>query len=682
MPEWVRRVVARPDRSIEGRRHSSMTEPTAVRAEIDEKDLDEVSNPSAAPTIGEIIALRLSRRETLKGMTGVAAIAALAPIAVAPGIRQASATTQGGGSSLTFPELAHGLTETHGVADGYEAQLLIRWGDPVVPGAPAFDPNKQTAAAQAKQWGYNNDFVAYMPLPLGSKAPDRALLCVNFEYTNTHMMFPGIKEGEFAKLTKDQVDVELAAHGHAVIEIRRDGQTNAWSYVKDSPFNRRISMLETECRFSGPAAGHARLQTSADPTGTKVIGTLNNCAGGKTPWGTVLSAEENFHQYFGGDPARTPEARNYARYGIKNQPEYGWHLHYARFDVEKEPNEANRFGWIVEIDPYDPTSIPVKRTALGRFKHECATCVVNKDGRVVVYSGDDERFDYVYKFVTEGRFDPTNREANRGLLDKGTLFVGRFSADGKLTWLPLAFGQPLLTPANDFISQADVLIETRRAADLVGATPMDRPEDVETNPVTGVVYVALTNNTSRKVDKVDGTNPRGPNPFGHVLEMIPPGTNAADRDHAATEFTWSIFLLAGNPKKPEDGARYHPDVTENGWLTTPDNVAFDNRGRLWIATDGANRAANIADGTWATDVTGPGRALTRHFYRTPLGAELCGPEFNTDDTAYFAAVQHPGEGGDSTFDRPSTRWPDFQDGMPPRPSIQVLVKKGGGPIGT
>jgi secreted PhoX family phosphatase len=647
----------------------------AKKAEGDET-FSAAPQPMTAATFGDIVLARYSRREAMRGLTAVAALSLLSPL-LPVAVRPAAASS----TSLAFAEVPHGDTETHVVAEGYEAQTLIRWGDPISAGAPPFDPLDQTADKQSQQWGYNNDYVGYMPLPRGSQSPDRGLLCVNFEYTDTHLMFPGLKEGDVAQVTKAQTEIELAAHGHAIVEIARDNATNRWSVVLDSPYNRRITALATECRMSGPAAGHPRLKTSADPSGRRVVGTLNNCAGGKTPWGTVLIAEENFDQYFAGDVEKSPEASNHKRIGIKATSPYAWWRHHDRFNIDKEPNEPNRFGWIVEIDPYDPQSVPVKRTALGRFKHEAATTVVNKDGRVVAYSGDDERFQYIYKFVTNGRFDAADRAANRNLLDDGVLFVARFEADGRLIWLPLVWGTGPLTPANGFGSQADVLIETRRAADLLGATPMDRPEDVEANPLSGIVYVALTNNTRRKADGVDAANPRGPNPHGHILELIPPGGNADDRDHGALEYRWEIFLLAGDPRNPEHGARYHPGVSENGWFSSPDNVAFDRQGRLWIATDGFPRYG-VADGAYVTETHGPNRALTRHFYRTPKGAELCGPEFNTDDTAYFAAVQHPGDTKGSTFDQPSTRWPDFKDGMPPRPAIQVIVKKGGGIVGS
>ena len=626
-------------------------------------------------TMAEIIDLRFSRRTALKALFTAGLLSGLGPLG-----KLAPAATPKEQSTLKFAEIPSVIGESHAVPPGYSADIVIRWGDKVVGDAPEFDPQRQSQFAQERQFGYNNDFVGYFPLPAGSANSEHGLLCVNHEYTNSHLMFPGSPRA--AAVTREQADIEIAAHGHSVIEIRKI--KGKWTSLPDSPYNRRITAHQTRMRISGPAAGHARLKTAADPTGTYVIGTLNNCTGGRTPWGTVLFAEENFNNYFGGDPAKTTEARNYKRYGLTAKGGYSWRKYYDRFDVEKTPNEPNRFGWMVEFDPYTPNSTPVKRTALARIKHEGATTILNKDGRIVVYTGDDEAFDYLYKFITHGRFDPNNRDSNRDLLDSGTLFVAKFQENGELTWLPLVWGSAPLTPENGFESQADVLIETRRAADLVGATPMDRPEEVEPNPVNGRVYAAFTNNSRRKPDQVDAANPRADNAHGHILELIPPGGRGGDADHAALKFRWEVFLLAGNPNDSAHHAKCHPGVTKNGWVSSPDNLAVDHRGRLWISTDqGSSQAKNgIPDGMRAVDVEGPGRALTKLFFACPTGAEMCGPEFTPDGKTLFLAVQHPGEDEGSTFEKPSTRWPDFKPALPPRPSVVAITKKDGGEIGS
>ncbi len=638
-------------------------------------DDDIISNPTDTPVFAEILAARLSRRGFLAGAAmGAAATASMvSPLAM-------SEAWAAGPSTLNFAEISHGISKDHTIAKGYEAHAFIRWGDPVAADAPKFDPMKQTAAAQAKQFGYNNDFLAYMPLPLGSNNSDNGLLWVNHEYTEAYMMFAGLGRNDVPdKQTKEQSDIELAAHGASVVEIRKSG--GRWKIVEGSKYNRRITGHTTQMGVSGPAAGHARLKTKADPLGTKIMGTLNNCAGGKTPWGTILTCEENFNNYFSGDIAKTSEERNYKRLGFAAKSRYPFSRFEDRFNVEKEPNEANRFGWVVEVDPYDPNAMPIKRTALGRFKHEGATTWVNPDGTVTIYSGDDQANDYLYKFVTRGKFDPINRMANMNLLDDGILYVAQFKDDGTVKWLPLVFGAQWLTPDQGFNSQADIAIETRRAADLLGATPMDRPEDVEVNPVTGRAYVVLTNNTSRK-DKLDKANPRAGNRYGQILELIVPGEGKA-ANHAALEHKWDMFLMAG---PAAEGGKYGTGTTENGWLACPDNIAFDNRGRMWIASDQGTEQPKfgIGDGIWVADTMGQGRAATRFFYRTPTGAEMCGPEFTPDNKTFFVAVQHPAADDDpnSTFDKPSTRWPDFKDNMPPRPAVVAITKKGGGAVGS
>jgi len=662
-----------------------MSMPTPFRTSQLEENDGPGHNPTANRTMGEIIAARFSRRELLKGSLAVSAIAAtVGPTAL---VLADVARAAGAPSAFSFAEVEAGIDDRHHVAAGYDADVLLRWGDPIFADAPEFDPASQSAEAQAKQFGYNNDYVGFIPI---DGSAEHGLLVVNHEYTNPHLMFPGIvsvveadgkKKIEQAPLTREQVDIEIAAHGGSIVEIRKEG--GKWQVVRDGKLNRRIT-ADTPMQITGPAAGSDRLKTSADPTGTRVIGTVNDCAGGVTPWGTWIMAEENIHGYFGGTlSAGHREAQNYERLGIP-EGSYEWAAHYDRYDVGKEPNEPNRFGWIVEVDVGDPGSMPKKRTALGRFKHEGAESIVAADGRVVFYLGDDERFDYVYKFVTAGVFNPGDRAANMDLLDAGTLHVARFAEDGTLEWLPIVFGEGPLTAANGFDSQADVLIETRRAADLLGATRMDRPEDVQPNAKNGKVYVMLTNNTKRAADQVDAANPRAKNAFGHIIEI-----EEAGGDFAATEGRWEVLLKCGDPSVADVGATFSTATTANGWFGMPDNCAVDSAGRLWVSTDGNSpKATGRTDGLWAVDTEGEARATSKLFFRVPVGAELCGPLFSPDDTTAFVAVQHPGDGGEdwegfgrvSYYEDLSTRWPDFRPDMPVRPSVVAITRQDGGRI--
>ncbi|RWB78252.1 MAG: PhoX family phosphatase [Mesorhizobium sp.] len=652
-------------------------------SQLEENDGPPV-NPTDNRTMGEIIAARFSRRGFLMGSLAVSAIAAtVSPLALVAAEEARAAEA----SAFKFDELEAGIDDKHHVAPGYDADVLLRWGDPLFADSPEFDPLKQSAEAQAKQFGYNNDYVGYIAI---DGSAEHGLLVVNHEYTNPHLMFPGIvsivekdgkKAAEVAPLSKAQVDVEMAAHGGTIVEIRKEG--GKWQVVRDGKLNRRI-MSTTEMALSGPVAGHDRVKTNADPSGTKVIGTLNNCAGGVTPWGTYVMAEENIHGYFSGElPEGHREAANYKRLGIP-EGAYEWGAHYDRFNLAKEPNEPNRFGWMVEVDVNDPISTPRKRTAMGRFKHEGAESIVAKDGRVVFYLGDDERFDYVYKFVTAGTFNPNDRAANMNLLDDGTLYVAKFAEDGSVEWMPIVFGQGPLTAENGFAAQADVLIETRRAADLLGATKMDRPEDIQPNAGNGKVYVMLTNNSKRKAEQVDAANPRAANAFGHIIEIVEDGG-----DFAASKGKWEVLLKCGDPSVADVGATFSTATTAHGWFGMPDNCAVDSAGRLWVATDGQGpKATGRTDGLWAVDTEGAARATSKLFFRVPIGAEMCGPLFAPDDQTAFVAVQHPGDGGEdwegfgrpSYYEDPSTRWPDFKPDMPVRPSVVAITKQGGGKI--
>lgn len=635
-----------------------------------EEDANPV-NPTDNPTFESILAARLSRRDLLKG----AAVGLVATYAGAlRGPRTAGA--QSGGLVAVAPSKEDKLI----VPPGYAHNVVVRWGDPMFPGAPEFDPAAQTAARQALQFGYDNDFIGYMPLPYGSDSSRRGLLGVNHENARWALMHHGWNQpGWQAKAgskTRELVEIEIAAHGFSIVEIAR-GSRGEWTYVKDSPLNRRITGM-TPMAIRGPAAGHALMRTTADPAGTQAMGTLNNCAGGVTPWRTILTGEENIQHYFAGKPEDVADPALQAihrRYGI-GTGRYGWGRYHDRFDMKKEPNEANHFGWIAEIDPYDPKSTPIKHTAMGRMAHEGATIIIARDGRPVAYMGDDARFEYLYKFVAAGRYDPNDRQANLHLLDSGILYAARFREDGTGEWIPLVYGQGPLTEANGFRSQAEVVINTRRAADLLGATKMDRPEDVEPNPATGKVYCVMTGNDRRTAAQVDKANPRPQNKFGHIIELVEDGG-----DHTGTRFRWEIFILAGDPRNPDHKA-YYQGRTDVNPLATPDNLAFDDTGRMWVATDGVDEALGSNDGVWVVDTEGSERGRARQFLSSPSGSEVCGPAFTPDNRTFFVAIQHPGFDEKVGYDNPESRWPDFRPDMPPRPSVVAIYREDGGKVGT
>lgn len=673
--------------------------------------------PPTAPTLNRLIADRLSRRDFFGLVGGTAATLTLAGTAAAMGQAPDAAFSPATGSwpntrhaaALNFSEIAHRFAAETVVAPGYAAKPLLRWGDRLS-GAPLEGPLPRDREEQTRAFGTNCDYIAFMPLPLGSNNSDHGLLCVNHEYSWPPAMFPGFTGTSDAalKMSESQTELEMAAIGHSIVEVKRDD--DAWTIVVDSAHNRRITPF-TEMEMTGPAAGHKRLQTRDDPTGRRVLGTFANCAGGTTPWGTVLSAEENVQDYFYGDLRQIPdsmseEVRNHTAMGIgelsvrddngvplplKKGPRSSWYRFHDRFDLTKEPREANRFGYVVEIDPYDRGWTPKKRTALGRYRHECA-CVHAEEGKpVAVYSTDDAYNQFIYRFVSKGVYRAAEREANRDLLSEGTLYVAKFNEDGTGEWLKIAFQEPWLTPERSGLKdEADLYIETRFAAKLLGATPMDRPEDIEISPLTGRFYVTLTMDPGRKPETVNAANPRAENKAGHIIEILPPGEDGA-RDHLADGFNWDIFLLAGDPRSWNTNERglYNPKISDNGWFINPDNLAFDPDGRLWIATDGFNDnrdrlggPAPVSDGLWACETTGPDRARTKCFFLAPQGAESTGPTFTPDGRTLFVSIQHPGVGGPFTVDKPINRWPDFDRALPPRSSVIAITRKDGGKIGT
>ncbi|GAA2360244.1 PhoX family phosphatase [Streptomyces cuspidosporus] len=660
----------------------------------------EVPNTSGNPYIGDVIAGALSRRSVLRAgaVVSVAAAAGVTAVGRAPeavaaeGQAGARGAGKGAGKAargLRFSPVAPNTTDAVVVAEGHDQNVVIRWGDPILRGAPAFDPANQSAKAQAGQFGYNNDYMAVLDVP---RERGRQLLVVNHEYTDEVLMFAGY---DAANPTREQAEVAWAAHGLSVLVTEEDRRLGKLTAVPRHRLNRRITAT-TPFEVTGPAAGSKLLRTSADPTGKRILGTLNNCGGGITPWGTVLSGEENFNQYFanGGSVTDPATAARLKRYGIAGAAtERKWERFDKRFDVAQEPNEPHRFGWVIEIDPYDPESTPRKLTALGRFKHEAAEPRLTADGRPVLYMGDDEKFDYFYKFVSSKRMmkgdSRAAREHNRTLLDEGTLYVAKFTGDspageidgsGKLPedgefdgsgeWIPLASGT---TSYVEGMTAEEVYVFTRLAADKVGATKMDRPEDVEPSPRTGKVYVALTNNSDRgKAGKApaDEANPRNGNKHGQILELT-------ERwgDPAARRFGWRLFLVCGDPADPSTYFGGFPKDQVSP-ISCPDNITFDAHGNLWISTDG--NALGSHDGLFGVATAGSRRGEVKQFLTVPTGAETCGPI--VQDRRVLVAVQHPGEVDGASVEKPASTWPDGP-GKLTRPSVISVWRRDGGNIG-
>ncbi|WP_100499586.1 PhoX family protein [Geodermatophilus chilensis] len=605
-----------------------------------------IPNPTDHPTFADVVQTAFSRRSMLKA-AGVGALVVVAgPVGAAAADDRTRPGRPGGsstGGALTFTPVEQNLEDELVTAAGYRYSVVMRWGDPVERGARDFDIDRQTPEAQAAQFGYNCDYIGFLPLD-GDR---RALMVVNHEYTNEELMFPGFTSLE--ALTPDQKRIAMNAHGISVVEVQRKGNGGEWRPVRNGERNRRIT-ASTPMEFTGPAAGSEYLRTTGDPSGRRVLGTLNNCAGGMTPWGTTLHGEENFNQYFGATGPVVDTEGRYKRYGIGTTAPASrrWETVDERFDLAREPNEANRFGWVVEVDPYDPHSTPKKRTALGRFKHEGANVRIAEDGRVVAYSGDDERFDYIYKFVSRERYragtDEAARAHNLTLLEDGDLYVARFTGDspaaevdgtgtlpsdgefdGTGRWIPLVQDGRSKVPGRDV---AWVLTFTRLAADEVGRadaslapTRMDRPEDIQVNPVNGRVYAALTNNSNRTT--ADEANPltaswafnpdtstyerRSGNRNGHVIEWEETDGIAGQR------FAWRVFLVCGDPQKPETYFAGF-DKSKVSAISCPDNLEFDPAGNLWISTDGtvlsrvnqqSGTAAGTNDGLFAVPTAGP-----------------------------------------------------------------------------
>ncbi|WP_211879581.1 PhoX family protein [Pseudarthrobacter albicanus] len=681
--------------------------PVTCALKCDNACTGEVCNTSSNSYFRDIASATMSRRAAL-GFGAAGALAVVlgnavtsAPTAAADGGPGLAAAAKKGfaKSKLEFTPIkpVDASVDAFTVPEGFTWQPIIRWGDPLFKDAPAFDLDKQTAAAQARQFGYNNDYTDILRFPengnydgQNNNNDRRAVLFTNHEYTNENIMFPaGFDAAEGREIGR-------AAHGLTVVELERKNKNKPWDYVQGAKLNRRF-LTDTTYELTGPAAGTDFVKTTDDPTGRAIKGTLGNCAGGTTPWGTILSGEENFNGYFVSPGTSAGDKR----YGLTNKPTARkWELDEPRFDTRNAgyANETNRFGWIVEVDPFDPTSTPKKHSAMGRFKHEGANVIVAESGHVVAYMGDDERFDYLYKFVSKGQYQAGDSKAarrnNMNLLSEGDLFVARFTGDspaseitgtgalpsdgafdGSGEWLPLVVDG---TSAVAGMSVAEVLVYTRLAADKVGPTKMDRCEDVQPSLHTGKVYVVCTNNNLRGpagLESATEVNPRNENRDGHIVEITETG------DQTSTKFAWNLLMVCGDPAKNKSTYFAGFPTDKVSPISCPDNVAFDSVGNMWIATDGAPSAIHYADGLFKVTLDGAERGKVEQFLAVPRDAETCGPIIHDEERSVFVAVQHPGEEG--TFADQHSYFPDYVaagttpapgQGRAPRPAVVQVFR--------
>jgi len=669
-----------------------------------DNDADAICNTSDNAEFASVLAKRLGRREMLQGTVGIGLAAATGLFATPSADAQNAYADANGAAALRRQRLTYDFTavpvsrkDQVVVPDGYTAKAFLPAGTPITGSYPPYLPDGSNTGAEVEQQvGQHHDGMHYFPLAPGAIGNRAGLLCVNHEYVQQDTLLPNGPTVSGGKRTvEDEVRKEIAAHGVSVVEIFRDSRSREWQVAK-SRYNRRITGA-TPMEITGPVRGSKWVQTKYSPAGTRVRGTLNNCAHGHTPWDTYLTCEENWSGYFVNKAS--PQPREHARFGVATTAgRYRWEDipgdAYERFNAtpiagataaQDYRNEPSGFGWVVEIDPFAQRSTPRKRTALGRFAHEGAWFAPATPGRpLVVYMGDDSQNEYIYKFVTQERYRPGQTDGS--CLDEGTLYVARFNDDGSGDWLALDYANAGFRAAAAarnvvFESQADVLVNTRLAADVVGATKMDRPEWATVHPITGEVYFTLTNNSSRAAGTTNSANPRGPNPYGHIIRW----RELAQRSDAL-RFNWDLFALAGPEADSAilgaTGASV-PSLDASNVFASPDGLWIDQFGTLWIQTDmSGSQLTGGPFGNNAMLVADPDTGLIKRFFTGVAGCEVTGVVSTPSGRTLFANLQHPGEQGALLpGSKWSSSWPDGGTSRP-RSAIVVVTKDDGGIVGT
>ena len=614
-------------------------------------EYDELRDPRPDNNAFDAVVERaVSRRGFLGGALAFGSGAAV----MGTGLFGSATSARAQGSTFAFQPIGIATDFDIHVPQGYQWKPLVRWGDALFSEAEgAYSPeNGVQNDLSDRVFGENTDGMETFV------DGDKIILAINSEYANPDINLPAETQG--VPQSAEQVQILKNIQGVTVLEIADQG--DGYQVVVDSPYNRRITH-ETQMTMDGPADGSDLVRTDADPEGKSPKGTMNNCGSGKTLWGTYLTCEENFNGYFGTTGEREA-TEGEIRYGIGGEGRYAYEKFDARFDLSKEPNEPNRHGWVTEVNPLDPQSTPVKHTALGRFKHENAEMVQAKDGRIVVYMGDDERGEFIYKYVSNGTW--AEGQPTDGLLSDGILHVAKFNDDMSGEWLPL-------TPETTGMDITEMLVFARMAGSKVGATTMDRPEWIAANPLRVEAYCALTNNKNRGVKPnaggdetpVGGPNPRETNKFGQIVRWRPTG-----EDHGAPDFTWDLYVMAGNPGVYDNKYAGSNNVNEGNMFNSPDGMAFSSDGLLWIQTDGDDSNAEEFKGQGNNQmlIGDPKTGEIARFLTAPHGAEVTGLTWSPDRKTAFVGIQHPGGS-----------WPDNVG--KPRSSVISIWREDGATIG-